>query len=66
MSGYSFMFLATRGDSKCCVPLRFLHPCIFYKRELKEAGVVTLFDSQVKISGVSKTLDKIDYYLIFF
>lgn len=50
MSGYSFMFYATRGDGKCCVLLGFLHPCSFCKRELKEPGVLTLFDSQVKKS----------------
>lgn len=69
MSGYSFMFCATRGDGKCCVLLGFLHPCSFCKRELKEPGVLTLFDSQVKnLCRVSKTVDKIDDYLkkIFF
>lgn len=67
MSGYSFMFYATRGDGKCCVLLGFLHPCSFCKRELKEPGVLTLFDSQVKnLCRVSKTVDKIDDYLNFF
>lgn len=67
MSGYSFMFCATRGDGKCCVLLGFLHPCSFCKRELKEPGVLTLFDSQVKnLRRVSKTVDKIDDYLNFF
>lgn len=61
------MFYATRGDGKCCVLLGFLHPCSFCKRELKEPGVLTLFDSQVKnLCRVSKTVDKIDDYLNFF
>jgi len=50
MSGYSFMFFASGGSGRCCVLLGFLHPCFFCRRELKEAGVVPLFDSQVKIS----------------
>lgn len=38
--------------------------CSFCKRELKEPGVLTLFDSQVKnLCRVSKTVDKIDDYL---
>lgn len=50
MSGYSFMFFATRRGGECFILLGLLHVCIFYKIELKEAGVLPLSVSQVQIS----------------